>query len=88
MYCLILLRILVYEFFVFGLDGCYRILALQVSLDLDSVIEIGFQTVFQCDNVIAFLFWNGDFEQPFVDELVVIFLVFTSGVVDVHLEGE
>ena len=85
---LILLRILVYKFVVFGLDRSYRILPLQVALDLNSVIEVGFQAVFQCDNIVAFLFWNGDLEQALVDELVVIFLVFTSSMVNVHLECE
>jgi hypothetical protein len=61
-----------------------------VSFHFNPIIEIGLQTIFQRERLlpIGWLWWNGNFQKPFIDELVVIALVLFPGVKDVHFQSQ
>jgi len=67
-----------------------RVASVEMTLDLDSVVEVVFQAVFERDNGAALrrLCDNSNFEQTLIDELVVIGRIFLARVEQVHLEGE
>lgn len=63
---------------------------LKMSFDLYPVVEVMFQAVFQGDDTSAFswIFWNCHFEQPLVDEFMIVCRVFLSSMIQVHLQSQ
>jgi hypothetical protein len=61
-----------------------------MTLDLDAVVEVILQAVFQGDDAASFdrFCHDSDFEKTFVDKLVVVGRIFLACVKEIHLEGE
>lgn len=61
-----------------------------MAFDLDSIVEVVFQAVFERDNGASLrrLCDNGNLEQAFIYEFVVIGWIFLAGVEQVHLQSE
>lgn len=60
-----------------------------MSLDLDTVVEVVLQTVLEGDTFVHFSFLRkSDFQQALVHEFMVVLLVLSTGVVDVHFQSQ
>lgn len=63
-------------------------MTLKVALNFDAVVEVCLETILECGNVVVFLLWNSNFQQPLIDKLVIVLLVFPARMIYVHLECE
>lgn len=60
-----------------------------MAFDLNYVVEVGFQTILQSERLsIGWLRWYGNFEEPFIDELVVVAFIFFPSVIDIHFQSQ
>lgn len=61
-----------------------------MSLDLDPVIEVVFETIFQCYDIASFgrFSKHSHLEQSLIHEFVVIVGVLFASMVQVHLQGK
>ena len=73
-----------------GPDGLECIASVKMTFNLDTVVEIVFQTIFQRDDTASLGRFGdyGDFEQAFIDKFVIVSRIFFACMEQVHLQSE